>query len=149
MTPTALNNVGLHVADVDRSLAFYRDLVGLEPRMDTGWMDNPALADVSATPGAELRIVGLVLPGTDATLSLVELRGPQRTPVRPSFQDPGSTHLSLRVDDLDRALEQLSAAGFAALAEPARLQRGPSTTRLAFIPDPDGFFLELVEVQEA
>jgi catechol 2,3-dioxygenase-like lactoylglutathione lyase family enzyme len=146
MTPTALNNLGLHVADVDRSLTFYRDHVGLEQRMDTGWMDNPELANVSAMPGAQLRIVGLRLPGTEATLSLVQMRGLDRTPARPRFQDPGSTHVSLKVDDLDRALERLLAAGYPPLAEPARLQRGPTTTRLAFIPDPDGFFLELVEV---
>jgi lactoylglutathione lyase len=148
MTPTAVNNIGLHVADVDRSLAFYRDHVGLAQRMDTGWMDNPALADVSATPGAHLRIAGLKLPGTTATLSLVQMRGLDSSPARPRFQDPGSTHLSLRVDDLDRALDRLLAAGYPALAAPARLQRGPSTTRLAFVPDPDGFFLELVETDE-
>jgi catechol 2,3-dioxygenase-like lactoylglutathione lyase family enzyme len=146
LAPVGVNNMGLHVADVERSLAFYRDLVGLTVRRDMGWNDDAAIVAVSGTPGARLRVVALELPGTSAVLALVELGDIERAAVRPAFQDPGAAHLSLRVEDLDAALDQLAAAGFPPLGPVAEHRRGPTTARLAFVADPDGFFLELVAI---
>jgi lactoylglutathione lyase len=147
LAPVGVNNMGLHVADVDRSLAFYRDLVGLAVRRDMGWNDDPAIVAVSGTPGARLRVVALQLPGTDAVLALVELGDVERAAAaRPAFQDPGAAHLSLRVEDLDAALAALDAAGFPALGPVAEHRRPGATARLAFVADPDGFFLELVAI---
>jgi glyoxylase I family protein len=148
MALVGLNSVGLHVADVEASLAFYRDLLGLQPRFDSGWTDEPALINPGATPGASLRVVGLTLPGTLVMLSLCELRDVPREAVRPRFQDPGALHVSLRVDDLDGLLSRLADGGFVSLAAPSRHERGPSSARLVFVPDPDGFLVELVQITE-
>jgi catechol 2,3-dioxygenase-like lactoylglutathione lyase family enzyme len=56
----------------------------------------------------------------------------------------GLTHLSLRVDDLDAMLAEISAAGVRVLRE-TRIEIPAARTKAAFIADPDGTLIELVQ----
>jgi lactoylglutathione lyase len=146
----ALANVGLHVEDVDRSLAFYRDLLGLEVRFDYGWQSDPRLLAITDTADATgIRIVNLVSAGSETSITLVELRGIERTAVSAGFQDPGTMHLAFRVDSLDSLYERITAAGYRALAPPSVVSGGaPGKAKIVFLVDPDGFAVELVEPVE-
>ena len=66
MGVSAILHTGLTVSDLDRSVAFYRDLLGLE--LITQWdSSQPYLRAVVGYPDAELRIALLRLPaGPDA-----------------------------------------------------------------------------------
>ncbi len=144
---TALPNVGLHVSDLERSLPFYRDALGMSIVVDSGWVDDPALLALSATPGGALRIVNLTTgSGRGATITLVQVRGIERRPAPGGeFHDPGTMHLAFEVDDLDTALARLSAAGTDVVAAPGEVSGGGAGhARVAFLRDPDGFFIELV-----
>ena len=56
-------------------------------------------------------------------------------------QGVGLNHIALRVDDVDRSFQQFVGLGVRALAAPADYQG----VRVAFLADPDGNVLELIE----
>ncbi|MFE8033139.1 VOC family protein [Thiohalocapsa marina] len=119
---TALHHVSLIVADTERSLAFYRDLLGLSP--------DPARPDLGY-PGAWLQI-------GPQQIHLLELPNPDPTDGRPAHGGR-DRHLALSVHDLDRLRQRLEAAGI-----PFSLSR--SGRRALFCRDPDANALEFVEL---
>jgi methylmalonyl-CoA/ethylmalonyl-CoA epimerase len=123
-------HIGIAVASIDAALAFYRDVLGLEP-------GRPESAD-----GAT--IVGLVLG--DVQVELLEARDPAG-PVAKFLakRGPGIHHVCYRVPDLDHALERCRAAGFRLIDEVPR--RGVDGRRIAFVHPTAtaGILLELTE----
>jgi glyoxylase I family protein len=118
---TAIHHVSLIVADTDRSLAFYRDLLGLEQddgRPDLGY------------PGAWLRI-------GEGQIHLLELPNPDPAEGRPRHGGR-DRHLALSVRDLDAVGGCLEAAGVA-------VTYSSSGRRALFCRDPDANALELIE----
>ncbi|MFO1054498.1 MAG: VOC family protein [Planctomycetota bacterium] len=113
-----IDHVGLHVDDVERSLRFYRDLLGLQPihRPDLGF------------PGAWLRI------GAAQELHLI---GKNSRPELP----PRERHWTVEVRGLSAWHARLHAAG-TELHGP--VLRPDGATQL-FARDPDGHWLELLE----
>jgi catechol 2,3-dioxygenase-like lactoylglutathione lyase family enzyme len=88
------------VSDLDQSLAFYHDTLGLELRGPAGehkFTDNPAVANLYGVPGKQFRAVVLKVPGTDMGIELVqwEARKPEHKPIA----DPGAVTLILRKPD--------------------------------------------------
>jgi predicted enzyme related to lactoylglutathione lyase len=80
---------------------------------------------------------------------MVVARRIERSPVQTRFQHPGASVLQLRVLSLDPVLERLAdSAGqiWTPAGEPVTLG---GTTRIIFIQDPDGFFVELIEGTQA
>ena len=142
-----LPNVGLHVTDLERSLGFYRDLLGFAVVVDSGWMTDPALLALTATPGGAIRIVNLTTGHPGATITLVQVRDLDRKPAPGGeFHDPGTMHLALAVDDLDAVLARLDQVGTAPVAAPGEVAGGGAGhARVAFVRDPDGFFVEFVQ----
>lgn len=145
--PSGLPNVGLHVTDLERSLGFYRDVLGFSVVVDSGWQTDPALLGLTATPAGAIRIVNLTTGGHGATVTLVQVRGLERRPVPGGeFHDPGTMHLALAVDDVDTVLGRLAQAGTTPVATPGEVAGGGAGhARVAFVRDPDGFFVELVQ----
>ncbi len=140
------------VADIDKSLAFYREVFGLTPERPTAPpISNPVLQDLSATPGSEVRINSLKLPGSAIGLEFTEFTGVDRHPVRGGVQDPGSSMLALVVTDLDAAVARAKTAGAVVITTggvPIR-QGAPdakSYNRAIFLRDPDGFAMEVLQM---
>jgi catechol 2,3-dioxygenase-like lactoylglutathione lyase family enzyme len=138
-----LSHLGLCVADLERSLRFYCDGLGFR---EVGGLD--AAGEPSATllelPGVEVRARFLERDG--ARLELLHYPRPGATgDARPRPMNAvGFTHLSFRVDDLDAAMARLEALGGRALAH-TRIENPRFGARAAFLADPDGARLELVE----
>jgi catechol 2,3-dioxygenase-like lactoylglutathione lyase family enzyme len=135
------------VDDMDRSLAFYRDAVGLKSKFVLSAFPsdrrtrNAQINALTNTPGASFRPVYFALPGNDYGFELLEFTGIERKPVRPRLQDPGATFLILRVRNLNSTLQKLTAAGATLVnAGSAPLK---DHTRSVFVRDPDGFYLLL------
>jgi len=125
-----LAHVGIAVPSIAAALAFYRDVLGVEP-------GRPEIAD-----GAT--IVGLTLG--DVEVELLEPRDPEG-PVAKFLakRGPGIHHVCYRVADLDRALERCRAAGYRLVDEVPR--RGAGGRRIAFLHPKAtaGILLELTE----
>src|ERR1700761_2080033 len=63
------------VSDLDQSLTFYQDTLGLELRGPAGphnFTDNPAVANLYGVPGKQFRAAVLKVPGTTMGIELVQ-----------------------------------------------------------------------------
>jgi len=125
------------VADMDRSLGFYRDLLGLRVTFDQ-LVDPVFYAALSGLPDPEVRTVVAVCPdGTE--VELLEYRSPRgRDRVEHAYWDPGHSFLSLRVTDLDAARTTLVAAGVETGTIAELPLSGGGKLRSLYVVGPDG-----------
>jgi lactoylglutathione lyase len=112
------------ITDIDRSVAFYEAL-GFEERARMPIRD-------------EAINVFMGLPGDGDRLELTYNFGVQEYEL-----GTGYGHIAVTVDDIDRALERLSAQGIEPEREPYTVREGGS--RLCFVADPDGYRIELID----
>lgn len=139
---SGVGNFSHIVTDLEKSFAFYRDVIGLEPNQapapygpNSG---NPGIMDMGNTPGAQSRIASLRIPGSALGLELIEYKDIDRKAVKPRFQDPGAANLVLTVRDIAPILAKLkTSAGRVQSINPA------ADAKVIFLQDPDGFFIEL------
>jgi catechol 2,3-dioxygenase-like lactoylglutathione lyase family enzyme len=117
MGVSGILHTGLTVSDLDRSVAFYRDLLGLE--LITQWdSSQPYLRTVVGYPDAELRIALLRLPAApDAVpghhIELLEYRRPRGSRGDANTYIPGNGHVAFMVENLDATYAELRARGCA------------------------------------
>lgn len=139
-------HTGFSVADLDRSLGFYRDLLGLELLWERT-VDAEYLGELVGYPGVEIRQAMLAIPGSDHTLELNDYCNVDRAPVQnPQNANPGTAHICLIVDDLQALHARLAAADVAFLSEPISPTVGPNVGNLVVYGiDPDGIRLELLQ----
>jgi len=140
MSIQRLTHLGICVSDLDRSLRFYRDVLGCKEVGQLAMQGGPA-DTLNGLSGVEVRAVYLERDGW--RLELIEFPKPGHVgePAPRPMNQLGLTHLSLRVDDLDAVCAQLEAAGGGLL--PATRLSGRSQVIMAH--DPDGTRLELIE----
>lgn len=123
-------HVGIAVPDLDAALAFYRDVLGLEPH-------PPETAD-----GATI----LALPFGDSEVELLAPRNPDGPIARfLARRGPGIHHICYRVPDLDATLAACRRAGYRLIDEVPRT--GAGGRRIAFVHPKAtaGILLELTE----
>jgi catechol 2,3-dioxygenase-like lactoylglutathione lyase family enzyme len=147
---TGVDHVGVTVSDVDRSLGFWRDLLGL-PVTGRGTVEWEHLDRLVALEGTKIEWCELALP-EGGKVELSRYHRPEGAPVTPGEEnEPGRSHLSLLVDDLAGMLVTLRAAGVPARTdEPVDIPVGAyAGGKAAYVFDPDGIELELIERAEA
>ena len=137
-----LTHVGICVSDLERSLRFYRDLLGFRFEHELAVEGEPSdtllrLRDV------ELHATYLVRDGV--RIELLRFASPAAPPPRTrTMHEHGLTHLSFRVADLDATVAALRAAGERVLEE--TVIRFPEFQSAAcLVIDPDGQLIELVQ----
>ena len=99
------------IEDTDTTVAFYRDLLGFQASVGASFNGDKLMADTAGTPGAQFRQSTLQVPGTSASMNLIEFKDIDRKSLSPRLQDPGMTMLQLMVRDLDSLLKTLKAGG--------------------------------------
>jgi diaminopimelate decarboxylase len=142
----AIDHVSVTCASIERSLAFYRDGLGLTVR-ERGLETDERIGAVVGLLGARLRFADLAL-GDGGLLELLEYESPAGRALRPRPNDAGAAHVALAVDDLDGALRRLQRLGFPSRSAPVTLDDHDGTwkdVRIAYVDDPDGFVVELIE----
>jgi len=147
------------VADLDKTVSFYRDGLGLAMAGPGGkpvtMLPVPTALDESlskftATHGAKFRNAMFKIPGAKFDLELTEFTGTPRKNVQPHMQDPGAATLVLIVRDVDAALAGVNKTGGSVLSiggQPMKVGGENSKSRSVFVRDPDGFMLELAGIQ--
>ena len=149
MGVTGILHTGLTVSDLDRSIAFYRDLLGLE--LIAQWDSaQPYLRAIVAYPDAELRIALLRLPATEAGpghhIELLEYRRPRGQRGDANTYNPGNGHVAFMVEDIDRTYAELSAKGVRFKSAPVPITHGRNTgAKGVYLFDPDDITLELIQ----
>jgi len=132
------------VSNFDRSLEFYRDVLGLEVTVSQPFSPNPAIMALGNTPGAQSRFTALRVPGSGIGVELIEYKDIDRRPQSPRFHDPGAANLALQVRDLSAILPRLRKFGARIITDggtPAAIGNG----LYLFVQDPDGFVVELAQ----
>ena len=143
----ALHHVGITVKDLDASIRFYHDVLGLpfsnEP---SPWFDAPELGPAVGVPGAGLRQVSLLLG--DTMLELLEYKSPPSDTTQPlQSNNIGASHVAFVVDDIHETVVDLSSKGIAFFSDVNVVDEGVlAGWRWVYFADPDGYPLELVEV---
>jgi glyoxylase I family protein len=129
------SHVCVAVSDMQASLRFYRDLLGLDVFFDVE-LDGSPMEVVTGEAGARGRMVGGMLGGT--VVELLEFA--HRSFAQPSETMLGYTNISLSVRDVDAALAAISAAGLQPEQQPVEI----GGVRMFFVRDPDGTPIEFV-----
>jgi catechol 2,3-dioxygenase-like lactoylglutathione lyase family enzyme len=137
-----LTHVGLCVSDLDRSLRFYRDLLGFSPEHELRVAGEPT-DTLLGLRGVRLHAVYLRRDGL--RLELLHFASPPAPPRPPRpMNEHGLTHLSFRVADLNATIAALRAAG-ERVVEESVIRIPQSGAAACMILDPDGQLLELVQ----
>jgi catechol 2,3-dioxygenase-like lactoylglutathione lyase family enzyme len=145
------HHTGMTVMSIDRSLEFYRDVLGFELVVIQEGIGEH-VAKVFGYPGAHTRIAKLRAPGSDHLIELVEWITPEGRPTASGRPEPyfyGSSHVCYAVDDLQALYERLVAADvefFNDPGGPVEVLRGINAgARALYIRDPDGIPVELIQ----
>jgi catechol 2,3-dioxygenase-like lactoylglutathione lyase family enzyme len=140
-------HTGFHVSDLERSLRFYVDLLGLRLRLRRTVAED-YVRRLVGQPGAVLDQAFVDIPGSEHFLELIEYRKVSGTPVDPTPANAGTAHLCLIVDDVRAVHERLGNAGVRFTSEPVMPTVGPNRGRLAvYLEDPDGIRIELLQAE--
>lgn len=128
-----LEHVGTTSGNLDRTIAFYCDLLGLrlvlrkpQPRGELAFLDTGAgMLEVYAPAAPDVARFRDVPP-----------------------HEAGMRHLTFAVADVDAMIAKLEAAGVEIVERPRDAYNTEMMRRVAFVRDPDGIIVELIERAE-
>jgi len=141
----AADHTGITVSNLERSLGFWRDVLGFQFSHRTQQREKFA-TEITGVPGAELSLAVVKAPGHK--IELLEYHAPadRRTTNELRPCDVGHVHIALTVDDLDAVLQQITASGWKAAGTPQELTTGPNAgKRVIYVRDPDGNTIEFMQ----
>lgn len=142
-----IDHVNIVVADMDRSVRFYSEMLGLrrgfERILEGEWVER-----VTGLPGVRAHCVFMVGDDASARLELLQYLTPEgeAVPANSLPNTQGIRHLGFEVDDLDALVEHLRSAGVAVQSDPVPVPFAVGNLgrkRLVYFFDPDGTVLEL------
>jgi len=140
----AADHTGITVSNLERSLAFWRDVLGFE-LSHRPHQTGELAREITGVAGAEISIA--VLKGYGHKIELLEYLAPpdrKRVDLRPC--DVGSVHVAFTVDNLDAIMNTIAASGWKAAGKPQTITVGPNTgKRVVYVRDPDGTTIEFME----
>ena len=137
-----MSHIGICVADLERSLRFYRDGLGFRETSSLDVSGQPA-ETLLELEDVRLRAVYLERDGTCIELLHYQRPGHAGDGAPRPMNGLGLTHLSLRVDDLDAVLAHLETFGARTLKQ-TRTTNPALRADAIFVLDPDGTRVELV-----
>jgi lactoylglutathione lyase len=118
----------VRVGDLERSLAFYRDVLGMQLLSRKDYPDGKFT----------LAFVGYGKNPEQAEIELTYNWGVEQYELGTAYG-----HIALGVDDIYATCDKIRAAGGKITREPGPMKHG--TTVIAFVQDPDGYKIELIE----
>jgi lactoylglutathione lyase len=120
----------IRVGDLERSIAFYTEVLGMHVLRRRDYPEGKfTLAFVGYGDESETAVIELTHNWEVASYELGN----------------GFGHIAIAVDDIHQACERIRARGGVITREPGPMKHG--TTVIAFVRDPDGYAIELIETQ--
>jgi catechol 2,3-dioxygenase-like lactoylglutathione lyase family enzyme len=141
----ATNHTSFTVSDLDRSVAFFRDVLGFE--VTSKAPRNPdVVSRVTGIPGTRMMIA--YVRGAGHSLELIQYLGPEegRGRVRALPCDVGFAHVAYDVDDIEAAIAASAEHEVRLVGEVAVIDQGPNTGgKVAYLQDRDGVTIEYIQ----
>jgi lactoylglutathione lyase len=150
MAVRSIFHVGFVVRDLDVSIRFYADGLGLRLRHRQA-QDNDYTRSLVGYPDASLRIAQFQLPEGEPPesghiLELIEYLAPEGGPADLERNTIGAGHLAFLVDDIETMMASLTALGATPLSQLNEITAGINKGgRAVYLHDPDGVTLELLQ----
>jgi len=143
----AADHTGITVSSLERSLTFWRDVLGFE-YSHTAHQTGEMAEEITGVKGAELKLAVVKAPNGHK-IELLEYLAPadrrKDAGLRPC--DVGHVHVALVVENLEPLLQRIAASGWKAAGKPQTLTKGPNAgKRVIYVRDPDGTTIEFMEI---
>ncbi len=142
-----IHHVAISTPNLERIVAFYRDIIGAEVVYEGGWQRGSDVIDgIVGLKNSEARQAMLKLG--NAYLEFFEYVSPAGAPKKPDYgvNDHGYTHFALDVQDIDAEYERLSRGGMTFNCPPPNFPGG--AIRATYGRDPDGNVIEIQEIRD-
>ena len=138
-----IRHTGIVVSDMEKSLKFYRDIMGLKPVIDITEKGN-YIDTISNLKGVRVRIVKLVAEDGGMIELLHYTSHPQPKHGKNKLCELGPTHVAFTVENVEDVYADWCAKGVRCNSKPIVSPDGKA--KLFFCQDPDNTFLEIVQV---
>jgi catechol 2,3-dioxygenase-like lactoylglutathione lyase family enzyme len=145
MVATRIDHVSVTVSDMDRSLAFYCGLLGLE-RSGSHRLTREPIVTMTNKPVVDMLVERLTAPGDpEFFVDLQQYVLPPGGVSNARLGDVGHSHISFLVDDMDAVVASLTEAGVEFVSSPVHFDlEDTGALSAVFFYDPDGYALELM-----
>ena len=141
-----LDHVSVTVSDMDHSLAFYCDMLGLK-EVERHHLEGDTISKMAGKPGVIMEVVRLIAPETPGVmLDLQQYIAPEGKVSDAQLGDVAHSHLCFGVPDVWAAYQDLKAKGVEFISEPVSFDLDWGIVYVVFFKDPDGYILELMQV---
>ena len=141
-----LDHVAVTVSDMERSLAFYCDLLGMK-EVERHHLEGEIISKMAGKPDVIMEVVRLEAPETPGVLlDLQQYVAPQGKVSDAQLGDIAHSHFCFGVPDVWAAYKDLSEKGVEFVSEPVSFDLEWGIVYVVFFKDPDGFILELMQV---
>ncbi|MGI9324791.1 MAG: VOC family protein [Pseudomonadales bacterium] len=140
-----MHHVAVSTPNLERTVTFYRDVIGAEVVYEGGWEAGSEVIDtIVGLSGSHAKQAMLKLG--NAYLEFFEYVTPPGNPIDPNYgvNHHGYTHFCLDVKDIDIEYERLKAAGVRFNCPPPKFEGGK--LRATYGRDPDGNVIEIQEI---
>jgi len=141
---TGLHHLGVPVRSMEASVAWYRDVLGVETSFIHQAEEGEGLDSATQLKDCKLRYAFAELGNT--SIEFLEFENPRGRDHEMRNCDVGAVHICFEVDDIHATYESLEAAGVDFNGPPTLLETGPLTgCHFCYFRDPDGIQLEIFE----
>jgi catechol 2,3-dioxygenase-like lactoylglutathione lyase family enzyme len=140
-----IHHTAISTSDIERSLQFYRDLLGFKEVFSSKWDIGTEVTDkIVGLKDSSARVVMLRAGNACVELFQYVTPEPKLGDMNRPVCDHGITHLCLQVADIDAEYTRLKAAGMRFHCPPQDI----GGLRATYGRDPDGNVVELLEVKD-
>ena len=136
-----VRHMGIVVSDMEKSLKFYRDLLGLKVKSLVD-EEGEFLDNMLARENVKNKVAKLYAKNGNTLVELIDSKSYGNKKDR-DFFTIGASHFALTVDDLDETYDYLIKNGVRFTASPQLTPDG--FAKVTFCEDPDGYKVELNE----
>jgi len=146
----ASNVLGARVAvivnNIEDTCHMYQSLVGPD---FTFWVSPSLMGDKSYEDltgiNSQFRLAEAMVPGSPVVMELIQYAHHNKHFARPHFQDPGAAHFLFMSKDDDVMIARVKSAGLRTTSPSDAPVFIAPTTRMFFVTDPQGFWLEFMD----